>query len=646
MISASDTMAISQTEALNQGKKEMSTTSTMPAFLARLPRPLAGRAFKQPQQEEPQQKQQPASLLGPPGCFLLASQPVTKGADDIAPTAVANDPWLGQSIPPQAAAASDHGDQWNNYNSEDAALPPVVRVKKSHRGCAKVILRDSAIIDRCALQRVAVIDGVCVEMKRHCKKSNKEEHGEQEEQGIFCAWGVKVERKVPVSEEGIEEFFNSLSGKPCPEGLVATAPFKEHHLSFPLASEGFAMLSFAIQETEASKEQVLSSPYCTQPLIESSWAAKDRLDALWARPPPPMARSLITRVARSQLFQHSGEGGQEHENRAGDKLAQISEIIGLLDGIPDGAAFLDLCGGPGAWSQHLLEQKAVALKGFGFTLKSASGNADDWQAQDKDDWYEDLNEHAKWTALWGKDGTGDLLKKGNLEHCVKALSKEHVLLVVADGGFSDDSIPPNLLELYFYRLFLAELLTAALCLSIGGKFVCKLYSTFSDSTAALLFLTTQLFDSVEIVKPMSSKATGPERYLTATGFRDDAQTAVICAALTRSHALGAGCSPLVMPLLSPVVPAESLQQDETFSAGMRNMVTEMCDRQTKALNAVVDRHDVLEDIAMSCAVCTDPWARRAPAPREREEMSERRERRPNHLPTPSRARGGKKGQWQ
>jgi len=373
-----------------------------------------------------------------------------------------------------------------------------------------------------------------------------------------------------------------------------------------------------------------------------------------------MARSLITRVARSQLFPHSGEGGQDHENRAGDKLAQISEIIGLLDGIPQGAAFLDLCGGPGAWSQHLLDQTDLALRGFGFTLKANAGGAGDWQAEAKDEWYEDLYEHPNWTALWGADGTGDLLKAGNLEHCVKSLARQHVLLVVADGGFSDDAIPPNLLELYFYRLFLAELLTAASCLSPGGKFVCKLYNTFSDSTAALLFLTTQLFDSVSIVKPISSKATGPERYLTATGFRDDAQSAAICAALSRSHALGGGASPLSLPLLTPAVSPESLQQDKTFSDCMRAMSTAMCERQTKALNAVVDRADFLEDMAMGCATCTDPWARSAPAyddryerheHDERHERKEKREktgkhqRQANTVPTPSRSRAGKKS-WQ
>jgi len=535
-----------------------SMSSSMPSFLARVPRPLAGRGVRRGVM---QKAKQPAPA-DDQGLF----QHLQRLTSPRAPALPKELPLLEDASPLQirfeVSADLKASDSSNEVQPE--ALPAVVSVKKSHRGCAVVILRDNAIIDRCALQRVAVIDGVCVEMKRHSKKSKAAEPGEEPAVGIFCAWGSKVERKMPMSEEGIEEFFNSLAGVPCPKGLAYTSPFQEGHISFPLASDGFNMLSFNIEKTEANKEQVLSSRYCQRHMIESQWAAKDRLDALWARPPPPMARSLITRIARSQLFPYSGEKGQDHENRAGDKLAQISEVIGLLDGIPHGAAFLDLCGGPGAWSQHLLDKTHLGLRGFGFTLKAASGDAGDCQAEAGDEWYPDLHQHPDWTALWGKDGTGDLLKTGNVEHCVDGLYPHNVFVVVADGGFSDAAIPPNLRELYFYRLFLAEVWTAALCLSPGGKFVCKLHNTFSDSTAALLFLTTQLFDSVSIVKPMSSSPTGSERYLTASGFRADEQTATICSALKRSHAFGQGASPLTTPLLTPTVDPESLQQDKTF----------------------------------------------------------------------------------
>jgi hypothetical protein len=282
------------------------------------------------------------------------------------------------------------------------------------------------------------------------------------------------------------------------------------------------------------------------------------------------------------------------------------------------------------------------LQGYGFTLKADVGSADDWKAETKDEWYDDLHEHPNWKALWGADGTGDLLKLGNLEHCVCQLAREHVLLVVADGGFSDDSIPQNLLELYFYRLFLAELLTAVSCLSQGGKFVCKLYTAFSSTTAALLFLTTRLFEEVQIVKPMTSKATGPERYLVASGFLDNAESAAIQSALARAHAVGGGASPLVTPLLTPLVLPETLSQDQGFTEGMKNMVSALCERQALALNAVVDRAVFLEDMAMECAVCTDPFSKMTDDRYEEEEdRYERRERnreqRFDQLPTPARA---------
>merc|ERR1719253_1035949 len=101
-------------------------------------------------------------------------------------------------------------------------------------------------------------------MTRHAKKSkprdNEEnnEEGEEPPAGIFVAWGARVENKVPVSEEGLEEFFNSLAGKPCPEGLVANPPFQEGHVSFPLASEAFTPLSWNICPTDATKDEILS----------------------------------------------------------------------------------------------------------------------------------------------------------------------------------------------------------------------------------------------------------------------------------------------------------------------------------------------------------------------------------------------------
>merc|ERR1712232_882662 len=156
----------------------------------------------------------------------------------------------------------------------------------------------------------------------------------------------------------------------------------------------------------------------------------------------------------------------------------------------------------------------------------------------------------------------------------------------------------NQLELYCYRLFLAEVLMATSCLQPGGRFVCKLYSTFSQASAALLALITRLFDDVAVVKPKSSKATGPERYLVAKGYRAGSQEiADIKAALVKSHALGKGSSPLLTPLLTPLAGAADLAQDANLVQQLRAMTSTICERNAQALNAVVDRAEYLEDMA-------------------------------------------------
>lgn len=483
---------------------------------------------------------------------------------------------------------------------ESAELPPVVSVSKMNsKGCAVVILRDRAVMDLSIAMKVAVVDGVCIEVRRHSRKAVPDE---EQPLGVFCAWGFRVERRMPVSEEGLAAYFNGLSNVSPPRGLHAQAPFPETLQYFQLSSKGPLSMRKDINSVSANASEIRDGPHGRPDLVSKLWDAKQKLDDMWSLPPPPMGRSLMQRVAREQLFPHSGKEGAEHENRAGEKLEELSTAVGLLQGVPKNSAFLDLCGGPGAWSQFLLEKSELALRGFGLTLRSNSGDQDDWNAQEKDDWYPDLLDDARWSPLWGEDSTGDLLKPGNLQHSAQELSKQGgVFLCVADGGFSDKAIPPNLLELYFYRLFLAELLMATSCLQEGGRFVCKLYTAFSPATSSLLFLCTRLFDNVAIVKPMTSRVAGPERYLYASGFRLGAETDEIHQVLSHSQAVGAGASPLQTPLLSPIIPAIELCEDSGFLGQLKVMVSTLCERQASALEGIVERAEHLEVMALDAA---------------------------------------------
>eukprot|EP00927_Polykrikos_kofoidii_P046419 TRINITY_DN4066_c0_g1_i1.p1 TRINITY_DN4066_c0_g1~~TRINITY_DN4066_c0_g1_i1.p1 ORF type:complete len:873 (-),score=136.88 TRINITY_DN4066_c0_g1_i1:203-2821(-) len=490
-------------------------------------------------------------------------------------------------------------------------LPAVVAVKKNARGCAVVLLRDRVLLETCIRQGVAVIDGVCVEVRRHFNVKPLED-GEELPMGLFIAWGNRVERKATISEEALETYFNALPGVahvPCPQ---AQPPFGEGLLRFPVCSKAarrrrsLLPLDMSPSVETPSLEHMLNGTFCDRKVVENVWEAKLRLDERWTVKPPPLARGLLLRVARTQLFPHSDGLKAEFSNRAGAKLEELATAVGLLDGVPRGSAFLDLCGGPGAWSLFLLEKKELALSGFGFTLRTGAGSAEDWQAEDKDQWYPDLQRREDWCAIWGADDSGDLLKPCNIDHCVKKLPSDGVFLCLADGGFSGTEIPQNELELYFYRLLLAEFHMAARCLKPGGRFVCKMYTTFSAATASLLYIATRLFESVELVKPQSSRATGPEKYLSAFGFRPRQETKDIRAALARAHAVGNGDSPLTTPLLTPIVSADNLSRDSVFTEALRQASLVLAERQTQALRAVVERAALLEEVAMKVSTAAVP----------------------------------------
>jgi len=488
-----------------------------------------------------------------------------------------------------------------NHVAPEPKQPCVISVRKSPKGCAVVLLRNQDVWQRAIDQTVAVIDNVCVEMRAHVWKGSQQDDEESNCFGIFVAWGFKVERRVPVDEEAIREYFEDLAARRDLKDFASAAerPFDEEFLRLPIRSSGNVVIprSYKPKVEVASLEKLRDAGYCDSKAIEALWREKDRVEAIWEIPPPPMGRSLLLRVARVQLFPHSGEGKDEHKNRAGEKLAELSEAVDLMSGVPRKSGFLDLCGGPGAWSQYFLNLP-YEMQGYGFTLKSSTGSDDDWHAVSRDDWYPDLMHHRNWTALWGSDGTGDLLKTGNLDHCALALYGKRIHIVAADGGFSDNNIPAFQQELFVSRLILAELLMAVSVLERKGKFICKFYTAFSDSMAGMLFAASRFFDDVSVVKPQTSRATGPERYLVATGFRGKDAAPELFQALRQTHYVASGESPLTVPLVSPVVPRELMHADENFMTSLREMGNRLCVRQALALKAVVDRTELLEEVAL------------------------------------------------
>lgn len=97
------------------------------------------------------------------------------------------------------------------------------------------------------------------------------------------------------------------------------------------------------------------------------------------------------------------------------------------------------------------------------------------------------------------------------------LNNESVNFVTADGGF--DWINENTQEQEAFRLIFAQIYTACKISDKGSNFVCKFFETFTDSGSKLIYLLTQMYKKVYLVKPLTSRPSNSEKYAVCLDFK-------------------------------------------------------------------------------------------------------------------------------
>jgi len=179
-----------------------------------------------------------------------------------------------------------------------------------------------------------------------------------------------------------------------------------------------------------------------------------------------------------------------------------------------GTYFIDVCGGPGAFTQLLLRKGPKPARGYGITLRLTD-------TPSSDQWYANLKTDKRFSILYGKDDTGSVYHPDNLNAVHEAVVQngdEHKInIIVADGGFEihkkDGRHMENLQELFSGRIVLSEILLMLQNLNVGGHFVCKMFDTFSKLSVAFIYVIAKLFEDVYIIKPVRSRIVNSERYL-------------------------------------------------------------------------------------------------------------------------------------
>jgi hypothetical protein len=127
------------------------------------------------------------------------------------------------------------------------------------------------------------------------------------------------------------------------------------------------------------------------------------------------------------------------------------------------------------------------------------------------------------TTCYGIDGTGDVYKNENIRNFAQQVERQTeglgVQLMVADGG---DSVDGEFLrqEWLMRRLALCQAAVALQILRKGGDFFCKIFDTFTPFLHDLLFLLSEVFDKMAVMKPLTSRPANSERYIICMGLRE------------------------------------------------------------------------------------------------------------------------------
>lgn len=214
----------------------------------------------------------------------------------------------------------------------------------------------------------------------------------------------------------------------------------------------------------------------------------------------PLSRSFFKMIEMSHIF-----------------LAKyhINPILNLVNHFSDERVkTLHLAEGPGgfveAWRYFRNYNKNDLL--YAITLLSNNKEIPSWKKTDSF-----IKDNPQVKLLTGLDGTGNLYNPDNINYVVSRLKQHSINVITGDGGF-DFSIGYNIQEQYASKLIFCQVLLAIKCQKIGGTFICKFFDTNNKFTIDILYLLQNLYETITIYKPFTSRVANSERYIICSNY--------------------------------------------------------------------------------------------------------------------------------
>lgn len=232
-------------------------------------------------------------------------------------------------------------------------------------------------------------------------------------------------------------------------------------------------------------------------------------------------RSWCDPYAQLGEKQYHGGLNRSFVNRSAMKLANLDFVtdFGLSSAGAD--LFVDLCGAPGGFGEYLLWRNNNT-RGYGMSLVGSNeqGKGLEWKLKSRGD-------GESYQIVDGVDGTGDVCNWDNVEFLKARIQNDLALhdtafagvgLVVADGG-TDAQRNSEFQEQISLKLFVCQVAAGLHLLREGGSLVVKAFGFATETSCAVLMDLVYMFESVRLVKPVTSRPASAERYIVAEGFK-------------------------------------------------------------------------------------------------------------------------------
>jgi 23S rRNA U2552 (ribose-2'-O)-methylase RlmE/FtsJ len=195
------------------------------------------------------------------------------------------------------------------------------------------------------------------------------------------------------------------------------------------------------------------------------------------------------------------------------KLIEIYNILYLFHELPQNLKSFHLAEGPGGFIEAMtFLRNNLNDTYYGMTLIDSDTSVPGWRKS------EDLLTLNKNIILEkGIDGTGNLFNWNNLMHCYN-LYVSSMDFITGDGGI-DYSIDFNRQETSSVKLIISQIAYAIAMQKKGGTFVLKIFDVFTQITMDILYLLSNLYTTIHMIKPFTSRYANSERYVVCKDFR-------------------------------------------------------------------------------------------------------------------------------